>query len=226
MLGVDRYLRANVLSTAECDRFVREVYAGRALWTPCFDGVQFTLGRAYYTHLEEGHEAEYFAVAQESDALVERAVPGLQGRVRDILRNLLGCPVNPRPGWCGPGVHIFPAGDWLSQHGGDIHFDTEGLSEDDLDRRRPALSAILMLQPPLRGGGLRIWDATWAGEDDEAAITRAASRPSSVASYDAGDLVVIDSYRLHQIQPFTGDRDRVSATTHLVLTEEGWQSWF
>jgi hypothetical protein len=38
--------------------------------------------------------------------------------------------------------------------------------------------------------------------------------------------VLIDSYRLHQIQPFTGGRDRISVTTHLVLSDDGWQSWF
>ena len=129
----------------------------------------------------------------------------------------------PRPDFCGPGVHIFPAGGWLSQNGGDIHFDTEGLHEDELAARLPALSAIVMLQPPLQGGGLRVWDALWDGEDDVAAAARA---PSAVVDYAAGDLVVIDSYRLHQIQPFVGERDRLSITAHLVFTNGRWQAWF
>jgi hypothetical protein len=215
--------QAGVLTREECDRWMRDVYRARADWTPCFEGVQFTLGRAYYTHLEEDRTDEYFATAQASDALVERALPGLRRRVRAILADFVGAQVTPRPGFCGPGVHIFPAGEWLSDHGGDIHFDTEGLRRDQLEQRLPALSAIVMLQPPLRGGGLRVWDARWQGEDD---VTAAARAPSVVVDYAAGDLVVIDSYRLHQIQPFVGARDRLSITAHLVFAGGGWQTWF
>jgi hypothetical protein len=215
--------RGGVLTRQECDRWARGVYAARADWTPCFEGVQFTLGRAYYTHLEEDRTDEYFAKAGASDALVERALPNLQARMRAILADVVDAPVAPRPGFCGPGVHIFPAGEWLSQNGGDIHFDTEGLREDELAARLPALSAIVMLQPPLRGGGLRVWDALWDGEDDVVATAQA---PSAVVDYAAGDLVVIDSYRLHQIQPFVGERDRLSITTHLVFADGRWQAWF
>ena len=128
--------RSGVLTREECDRWVRAVYAARADWTPCFEGVQFTLGRAYYTHLEEDRAGEYFATARASDALVERALPDLQARVRTILADVVAAPVAPRPGFCGPGVHIFPAGEWLSENGGDIHFDTEGLT------RRAARSSL------------------------------------------------------------------------------------
>jgi hypothetical protein len=212
-----------VLGPSACARWVRAVYAARAEWTPCFEGVQFTLGRAYYTHLEEGREGEYFSRSVASDALVERTVPGLQDRVRTILARLVGPPVEPRPGWCGPGVHIFPAGEWLSRHGGDVHFDTEGLAGEDLEARRPALSVILMLQPPFRGGGLRVWEAEYDGQEDVPAPEHS---PSEVVDYAAGDLVVIDSHRLHQIQPFEGNRDRISITAHLVLREQGWLCWF
>ncbi len=218
--------RPGALTAAACARWSAGVYAARADWTPCFEGVQFTLGRAYYTHLEENRAGEYFAAARESDALVERALPALQARVRELLAELVGAPVAPRPGWCGPGVHIFPAGAWLSEHGGDVHFDTEGLREAERAARRPALSAIVMLQPPRRGGGLRVWDALWDGADDEEDVAAAARADSAVVDYAAGDLVVIDSYRLHQIQPFSGDRDRLSVTAHLVLADGGWQAWF
>lgn len=212
------------LSPEECTRWTAGVYAGRAAWTPCFEGVQFTLGRAYYTHLEEGRDQQYFATAWASDAVVERALPGMQARLRAILARVLDAPVSPRPGWCGPGVHIFPAAGWLSQHGGDIHFDTEGLGEEELAARCPALSAIFMLQPPRSGGGLRVWDALWDGAADEAAL--ATTTRDTVADYAAGDLVLIDSYRLHQIQPFDGGRDRVSITVHLVWADRGWRAWF
>ena len=211
------------LTRAECATWLRAVYEARNDWTPCFDGVQFTLGRAYYTHLEEGRADEYFAAARASDAIVERALPGLQARMRELLANLVGAPVAQRPGWCGPGLHIFPSGQWLSENGGDVHFDTEGLLEEQLAARRPARSVIVMLQAPARGGGLRVWSNVYDGDDQIAEPDRG---PDIVIDYDAGDLVAIDSYRLHQIQPFEGSRDRVSITVHLVHTDGGWHAWF
>ena len=212
-----------VLPADERQRWLTGIYAARAAWTPCFEGVQFTLGRAYYTHLEEGREGEYFGDALASDQAVERAVPGLQARVRALAAELVRAPVTPRRGWCGPGVHVFPAGQWLSCHGGDLHFDTEGLRAQELAARAPALSLVLMLQPPERGGGLRLWDARYEGDD---APPDVADLPSVVIDYQPGDLLVFDSYRLHQILPFTGDRDRVSVTAHLVLGPQGWEAWF
>jgi hypothetical protein len=215
--------RSGVLDPDECARWVAGVYAARADWNPCFEGVQFTLGRAFYTHLEEGRRDSYFAQAGASDALVERAVPGMQARVRTILSALVGAPVTRRAGWCGPGLHIFPAGEWLSAHGGDVHFDTEGLLARELDARVPALSVILMLQPPMHGGGLRVWDALYDGEDE---IADPHEIPSATIDYAVGDLIAIDSYRLHQIQPFAGARDRISITAHLVFDGARWQTWF
>jgi hypothetical protein len=211
------------LPLEERTRWLRGVYAARAAWTPCFEAVQFTLGRAYYTHLEEERAAEYFAGARASDDEVERAVPGLQARVRALAAELVRAPVVPRRGWCGPGVHVFPAGDWLSQHGGDVHFDTEGLRPEELEARAPALSLVLMLQPAERGGGLRLWDALYDGDE---APPDVASVPSVVVDYEPGDLLAFDSYRLHQILPFEGGRDRVSVTAHLVLGRQGWEAWF
>ncbi len=219
--------RRSLLDAGEIRDWLAGVYRARADWTPCFDGVQFTLGRAYYTHLEEGQEDDYFARSRASDAIVERAVPGLQARMCAILAALVGAPIARRPGWCGPGLHIFPAGDWLAVNGGDVHFDTEGLREEDLAARVPALSAIVMLQPPDRGGGLRVWNTVFderAPEPEELLAGR--DIPSATVEYAAGDLVVIDSYRLHQIQPFEGARDRVSITAHLILRDGAWQIWF
>jgi hypothetical protein len=224
MASGELFLHARgVVTPPDCAAWVRGVFAARAAWTPCFEGVQFTLGRAFYTHLEEDRLAAYFAGASASAALVERAVPGLRARVQSIAAAVVGAPVTQRAGWCGPGVHVFPAGEWLSQHGGDIHFDTEGLGDAALAARAPARSLILMLQPPRRGGGLRVWDAVYDGEDEVDAPQRI---PSELVDYAVGDLVVIDSYRLHQIQPFDGPLDRVSVTAHLVFADGRWQMWF
>jgi hypothetical protein len=215
---------ADALTDAEREAYLRGVYAGRHQWTANFDGVQFTLGRAWYTHLEEDRVDEYFGGAAESDACVERFVPGLQAKMLALASSLVEAPVTQRLGWCGPGVHVFPAGNEVSFTGGEVHFDSEGLSEEQLAARTPALSLVLMLEPPDAGGGLRVWDAMFDGDSHPREPD--ASVASATITYEPGELLVIDSYRLHQILPFSGSTDRVSATMHLALEDGQWEAWF
>lgn len=212
------------LDAASCARIVEGVYAARDHWVEAFGGLQFSLGRAWYTDLEMGREDAYFAEAPMRNALVERYAPGLQRWMRRLVRAAVGRPVVQREGWCGAGVHIFPAGGWAAHRGGDIHFDTEGLSPEQLAARAPALTVVVMLQPPVAGGGLRLWDAVYAGADEPSPEQLA--RPSVTATYGVGDALIFDSYRLHWIEPFTGDRDRISVTLHAVRVGEIWESWF
>ena len=52
------------------------------------------------------------------------------------------------------------------------------------------------------------------------------ARPSAIAEYQAGDALLLDSYRLHQIQSFGGARDRLSITAHAVEVDDGlWDVW-
>lgn len=200
------------------------VRSARSAWVTDFGGAQFSVGRAWYTHLEQGRAGEYFAAAAESDATVERVCPGLQGAMRTLASRVVGTPVVARPGWCGPGVHVFPAGALVSKRGGDVHFDTEGLTPAHVSDRAPALTLVLMLQPPSGGGELRVWDVAYAGSDayEDEDLTRA----TVTCAYGPGDLVVIDSYRLHQIQPFAGEVDRISATCHVAFVAGQWETWF
>jgi hypothetical protein len=209
------------ISPSECDRILRAVHEARGHWTPCFEGVQFTLGRAWYAHLEEDREDEYFASAEASDRVVERFLPGFQAMLRSVASLVAGKSVVHRTGWCGPGIHIFPAHAWLSEKGGDVHFDTEGLTDAQRGARCPAFTIVLMLQAPDRGGALRVWDRVDDGSGEE----EAGEAKSVDVVYRPGDLVVLDSYRLHQIQPFDGDRDRISATIHAVR-DRRWETWF
>src|SRR5687768_13111379 len=55
-------------SSERCSRWVEGIYAGRADWTADFGGEQFALGRAFYTHYEEGKSEAYFADVAASDA--------------------------------------------------------------------------------------------------------------------------------------------------------------
>jgi hypothetical protein len=214
----------DAISDAERARFLAGVYAGKAEWTSNFEGIQFTLGRAWYTHLETDLTEQYFANAVQSDVIVEKHCPGLQARMLDLVSRFVGAQVVRREGYCGAGVHVFPAGGYCADHGGDVHFDTEGLTRSQLRARMPALSFILMLQPAKKGGGLAVWDVKWEGSDD---VTDAMlSRPNANIDYAPCELAVIDSYNLHQIQAFAGDVDRVSATVHALKNGERWEAWF
>ncbi|HEY3819738.1 MAG TPA: hypothetical protein VGL81_21365 [Polyangiaceae bacterium] len=212
------------LSEERCAEYAGAVLAARQAWTRNFEGKQFTLGRAYYTHLEEDREDEYFAGAAASDATVRRILPGLQEHMLAAASALVGAPVRPRVGWCGPGVHVFPANGEVARRGGEVHFDTEGLRPPQLERRIPAVTLVLMLQRPALGGGLRVWGATYEGDD----FPRKPDPRVEVTqiAYEVGELVVIDSYRLHQILPFRGDTDRISATMHACLDAGSWEAWF
>jgi hypothetical protein len=194
-------------------------------WTRDFDGAQFTLGRAFYTHYETDRSDEYFEDAKESDARVERHLPGMQQRMRDLVTAITGTTARARRDWCGPGVHIFPARGEVATKGGAIHFDTEGLSDRHARDKRPALTIVLMLQEPPVGGGLKLWDVRFRGRDEPTDAELAAQ--NVVARYGVGGALVIDSYRLHQIQPFEGDRDRISITVHAAEIDDGiWETWF
>jgi hypothetical protein len=212
------------IDAARVGSWAAAVRGARAAWVTDFGGAQFSLGRAWYTHLEQGRAAEYFAAVSESDGTVERVCPGLQDTMRALAARVVGAPVVPRSGWCGPGVHVFPAGALVAKRGGDIHFDTEGLTPAHVSDRAPALTLVLMLEPPPSGGELCVWDVTYAGTD--AYGDEDLARANVMCAYGAGDLVVIDSYRLHQIQPFPGTIDRISATCHAAFVAGQWETWF
>lgn len=217
-------LRAHI-DAREAERWVEGVLSAKAHWTADFGGEQYSLGRAFYAHFEEGRSRDYFAMARESDTLVERFAPGLQARMIDLVADATGGTVRPRRGWCGPGVHIFPAEEKVAREGGVKHFDTEGVPSFARERRSRALSIVLMLQNGESGGGLRLWEATYSGEDhpSDAQLVR----ESALVDYEAGDAVLFDSYRLHQIQPFTGKKARISATVHaLEIAPNVWETWF
>ncbi len=219
-LGV---LVQGVLSPAQCQLWASSVTNAHEDWIPNFGGVQFTLGRAWYTHLEEDLGELYFERAAASDALVERTLPGMQQAMRDFGQRLLRFAVQPRPLWCGPGVHVFPAGGLVAKRGGEVHFDTEGLQNEHLGERRPAFTCVAMLQRPPEGGALRVWDRLFDGD-----LFPKPDASTAVAElrYEVGSVAIIDSYRMHQIAPFTGESDRISITMHVVLEADGWHAWF
>jgi hypothetical protein len=214
-------------SAEQCADWARGVYAARDVWTPDFGGEQFSLGRAFYTHFEEGKSGAYFADAAASDARVETHAPGLQRAMLELVARVVGAKSRPRRGWCGPGIHVFPPEGPVASRGGVRHFDTEGLAAHHLQQESPAITLVAMVQTTERetDGGLRVWDVRYDGRDHPNEEELRA--PSAVIRYHTGDVVLIDSYRLHQIQPFSGSRDRISATVHAARVDADlWECWF
>ncbi len=194
-------------------------------WTADFGGEQYSLGRAFYTHYETGRAELYFREAAASDALVDRHLPGMQAWVTALFARMTESVVRPRLGFCGPGVHVFPAGGQVARHGGVVHYDVEGLSPVCLSRRLPALSLVVMLEPVAWGGGLWLWGARFRGS--EAATDAEIAAPHTAVRYGAGDALLMSSYRLHQIRPFRGRRDRISITLHAQQVDDGvFEVWF
>jgi hypothetical protein len=213
------------LDAAEAGRLAARVLSARDHWTSDFGGEQYALGRAFYTHLETGRTKEYFAGAAASDAVVEAALPGLQARTLALLAQTLGGHVRRRDGFCGPGVHVFPAGSKVAREGGVVHYDLEGLTEHQKARGQKAVTLVWMLQPASWGGGLRLWDLLYDGRGD-AEVDPDAHAQRTLRS-GAGDAVLIDSRRLHQIRPFRGSADRIAVTVHGVEVDRGvWEAWF
>ncbi|MGZ3421043.1 MAG: hypothetical protein ACXVEF_11275 [Polyangiales bacterium] len=213
-----RVLRGH-FDEAICARWASAIRSAKQAWISDFGGEQFALGRAFYTHLETSRTGEYFDQARASDALVEQTLPGFQDAMRAIVATVTGAKVVARRGWCGPGVHVFPEGEKVAREGGVVHFDLEGLNRHHLNAHKPALSIVAMIAPPTNGGGLRLWDVRHPSDED-------AHGESTLVEYRAGDVLIFDSYQLHQIQPFSGG-DRVSATVHAAEIDSGlWETWF
>jgi hypothetical protein len=214
-----------LLASCDAESAACAVQAARTDWVESFGGDQFALGGAWYTHVEDGRARHYFRDAARFDKLVARALPALQEQVVTVLAALLGARTRRRAGWCGPAVVVFPPDGPVARAGGSIHVDCEGLEEQDLAQLPPAWSfvCILQLNPcgdarPV-GGGLRVWSSRYAGKcAPEPGTTNVDSELVTLA---AGDAVVFDSYRLHQIQPFSSNAPRMALTAHAKLLADG-----
>lgn len=213
-----------VITQEQAAVWTEAVFAARDVWSSDFGGDQFALGHAWYTHLETSRVRQYFRDAAKADQRVERALPGMQQMVRTLIAAFTEGTAAPRPGFCGAGVHVFLPRCPVAQKGGSIHFDLEGLRTDQELTSR-ALSFVLMLQPAEQGGGLRLWNARYAGNVHPSPSMRKAAYET--VSYGVGDAVLFESQRLHQIEPFGGETPRVSITAHaLERTPSQWEVWF
>ncbi len=216
---------ARVCSAARAAEMRDAVLSAREHWIHDFEGAQFALGRAFYTHLETGAAKAYFDGARASDALVERILPGMQDDALRVLGQLVGSGVRKRPGFCGPGVPYFPGAGAVARRGGVIHYDLEGLTDEQIASNARAVTLVWMLAPSPRGGGLRLFDASFDGRPDTEIDTQELA--SRVVRSGPGDALLLESRRLHQIMPFEGKSPRVSVTVHAVEVDtNAWEAWF
>jgi hypothetical protein len=212
-------------SCDEAARAAARVLAARDDLVEDFGGEQLCLGRAFYTHLESGRASTYFREAAASDARVERVLPGMQQTTLGLLATLLGGSVRRRHGFCGPGVHVFPAGEKVAREGGVVHADLEGLTTSDVARGARAVSFVWMLAPPATRGWLTLFARRTSRRDWP--IERAPACPSTTTRSRAGDALLFDSRRLHRIEGFGGTQPRVSITCHAVeVDRDAWVAWF
>ncbi len=214
----------SVLEESICKDIVSKVIANKVHWNSDFDGLQFSFGQAYYPHLEAGTTEAYFEKALSSDTIFESALPGLQEFAVKIISTLVGAYAQPREEWSGPGIHIFPANGYAAKNAGEIHFDLDGICDSDRAALAPAITIIVMLQKPTEGGGLKVWNKKFSGIS--ANELNLAETESEILNYSNGDIIIINSYTLHQIQPFISKEDRISLTVHSVFNGECWECWF
>ena len=218
-------------SADEVAWLVETIYGLEEEWVEGFEGEQYSIGRVWYVDLEDGIADVYHQEAADTNAFIEEHFDGIQERIRAFCAAVERAGrVQLRPGWAGPGFVIFPVGNECSEHGGSIHFDWEGLPEravDDPDLE--AYSFIAMLQKPDQGGGLRVWQHIYHPDRKDEFIPELAAPPdgpSVLIDYRPGDLVAINSRWMHQIQPFSGEHDRVTLTFHIVRQGSDWLIWF
>lgn len=212
--------------------WTRRVEAAKDLWSnPFLDLV--TLGEAWYMHFEAESSAQYFDLARKYHDRINTILPSCQHLMNDLMARAVRTQhVHTRPFWFGAGAHIFERQSYTFKNGGAIHFDTEGLREEQIRAKVPAVSCVLMLQSSEQGGALRLWDHryTTKGREetfDDLVFKKAPDAAYADVEYEAGDFVIFDSYRLHCIQKSKGKRSRISLTTHAVRTSSNsWESWF
>jgi hypothetical protein len=221
----------NFFPPAQCDELVKTFYSNRAVWSSHYNDEQFSIGEVWYVHHDVGTVQDYANLAEQSIRRVEGIFPGLYARLLGLCRYLCGGePVRIRKGWAGPGIVIFPSAQRTSNIGGIVHFDWDGLSEQELACETTfAFSLISMWQKPVAGGDLRVWPVYFDPQRSDICKAYELTPPAEtpfIVQYEPGAMVVIPSLKMHQISPFEGGRDRICLTFHIARRHGSWDVWF
>jgi hypothetical protein len=231
------------LGAEELKAHVASIFAAKEAgeWTN-WNNKQYSLGEAWYTYAEGfaplQRFEEYARLVPRSRLLVEQRLPGLEAKVMALLRVLVGPKhtVTERKGWAGPGVVIFPPGRVVAREGGAPHFDIDSFTHQELREGVVMLSAVCMLQKPVAGGDLYLWDLQYdpckPRNQFETEFASAECLSPDIrlmrkeVKYSPGDLWLFNGLQLHQIQAFAGLKERMCLTFHLFLSADScWQVW-
>ena len=232
----------NYITPKVCEAWSEQILARRQDWTHAFGRNSYTFGNAWYVFLEKGALHRYHVESESKNALISQlpeyvdkmvsvksflAVPdALKGaEIPAISRSeKLG------PHWCWSGIHLSKSG-----RGGGPHADYEGLSPYPkllLDDETYAFSALLSIQRPKWGGGLRVWKGRVpANHTDKAWESHLNEAETKTFDYETGTLTIIDSFLVHQILPAVtwGNHFRMVGVMHFLLHKEPephWEYWF
>ena len=229
---------SGLFGTSELDQMLQQVYKQRRHWQTGAGPGDYTLGNVWYAHIEFGREQEYFATASRSRALVNRLFPRLEQQILALCRLLTGdSDVQVRANWGGPALVVFRAGSETARRGGVLHVDHDGLPVELLQSNQAdAFSFILPLQLPAQRGHLLVWPDVFDPADRERFLVGSGDvagphPPVQLLRHEVGTALAIQSLRVHQIQGFDGDRDRVTLNWRLTRVpsadERGrWVVWF
>ncbi|GMV31953.1 MAG: hypothetical protein AMXMBFR59_40780 [Rhodanobacteraceae bacterium] len=198
---------------------------------------EYNYGTVFYAHAMNKNIPDYFARSGAENERMGRDFPELFPAVMRLVQDIMRDEeVTYRPGWSGPSFVYLGPGSISAVEGGTIHIDWEGFSawdhpktEDLLSSRElEAYTLVLMLQNTPEGGGVRIWDKRFdPGHRDEFIPDpeTAPDVPFATPQYAIGDLVVLHSMTVHQIQPYAGGA-RITLNFHLVRRGTVWHLFF
>ncbi len=217
-------------SQKEVADILARFYKARHLWTSGFDGEQFALGEVWYHYRDtDGLFEDYTAKAADSIKTFNTILPTLYPKIVTFLRQVLApAPVDFRDGYAGPGIVIFPPDEYVAKNGGPLHYDWEGLlPEEYKNNQTEAYSFVSMLSKPQTGGNLRIVDTMYdPSRDDNMGDLIITGMKECEVDYLPGEMWMFRSMMAHGIQSFTGEKDRVCLTFHLLKRDEKWLLWF
>lgn len=224
-----------VFSAAECAE-IREVihrlrphWVRRNLWAPFF-----TLGAASYLDAKRNH-AEYDAFAEKYNPLLRENFADCYQRVAALLEEALGGPVVYTSRLALPGFHVYLSSKLFERPIASIHCDSQYQLHDwsglDADLTRP-ISFTLSIALPKNGGGLNVWDISYAellekSSNDTGPLVR--SRESSYHAYRIGSMVLHSGHLLHQAAPgkdVQPDDERITLQGHAIQISGIWNLYW
>lgn len=224
-----------VLSERECDLVRETLMALRGHWMSRHAELPlFTLGVASYIDAV-GDTPAYARLAREFNPLFKQHFDWLYDRVAAVLAQSLGEPVGYAHHLSLPGFHIFLSAKEFEHPIAIVHFDAQYLQHDwqgqlvDLDH---LISFTLAIRLPRHGGGLNVWDisyAEWLACAGETPGELARGHTPAYHAYQRGHMALHSGHLMHQIAPgidLQPDDERITLQGHGVRVAGVWQLYW